>query len=308
MSLVLKVGKQRELEWQGLLQQLLPDIECKPWDNPGPLDLVEYAAVWNPPRGGLKQFVNLKLIISIGAGVDHLLSDIDLPTTVPIIRTVSDDLCQRMREYIVLHVLRLHRRLPEIERAQATHNWTEYVEPLAQRVGVGVLGLGNIGTPVAITLASIGYSVMGWSASAKTLPGVRTFSGDVGLSQIAEHSDILICLLPLTSKTRNILNRDLFSSMPRGSSIINVGRGEHLAEGDLISALDSGQLRAATLDCFREEPLPPCHPFWSDPRILITAHTAGFIDPESGGRIIAANIKRFKDGARLEFVDRTRSY
>lgn len=278
------------------MQALLPEMECRLWEDPGDPADVEYAVVWRPPPGGLKRFANLKCIVSIGAGIDHVLVDPELPAGIPIIRTVGDDLRQRMREYVTLHVLRFHRRLPEFEAQQATAAWDQHITPTAPRRKVGVMGLGNMGRACAEALAYMGFDVAGWSNSPKDLPGIACFAGPGELDALLLRSEILVNLLPLTPRTEGILNAELFAKLPQGAALISAGRGEHLVEEDLIPALDSGQLGGATLDVFHEEPLPAEHPFWSDPRILVTPHTASLIDPAAGAGAIADNLRRFMRG------------
>ncbi|MCF3933611.1 glyoxylate/hydroxypyruvate reductase A [Acuticoccus sp. M5D2P5] len=309
MSLVIRVGPARADWWLAHMRALLPEIECRPWDDPGDLDAVRYAVVWKPPAGGLKRFPNLELIVSIGAGIDHILADPERPADVPIVRTTSGELTQRMREYVLLHVLRLHRDLPAIEAAQKSAEWRQVVTPPAPGRTVGVMGLGNLGADAARALAAVGFAVRGWSRSPKSVAGVETFAGEAGLDAFLAGTDILVCLLPLTDATRGILDARLFAKLPEGASIINAARGEHLVEADLIAALDAGHIRYATLDVFHEEPLPPGHPFWRHPRVYVTPHVASLIDPVAGGEIIAANIRRFIAGEPIpDLVDLSKGY
>jgi len=309
MALIIRVGEKRAEWWRETMQALLPDIEIRLWDDPGDYRDIEYAIVWRPPLGGLKKFTNLKCIVSMGAGVDHLFIDPDLPKEVPIIRTIGDDLRQRMREYVVLHVLRFHRRLPEFEAQQATRSWDQHVTPLASNRCVGVLGLGNMGRACAEALAFLGFDTSGWSRSTKEIPKVAVYCGDDGLESLLKRSEILVNLLPLTPATEGILNADLFAKLPRGACVINVGRGEHLVEGDLLVALDEGQLGGAALDVFRDEPVPADHPFWAHSRILVTPHVSSLIDPLAGGKVIAENLRRFMRGDPVpDLVDMDKGY
>jgi glyoxylate/hydroxypyruvate reductase A len=309
MALIIRVGGSRAEWWREHLQGLLPEIECRLWDQPGDPNEIEYAVVWRPPAGGLARFPNLECIVSIGAGIDHVLADPELPKGVPIIRTTGTDLTQRMREYVCLHVLRLHRRLPEIEAAQATRAWRQLVEPPAPERRVGVMGLGNLGVDCARTLSLVGFDVAGWSRRPKEVENVTTFAGPEGLAPFLARSEILVCLLPLTPATRGILNAELFARLPEGACVVNAARGEHLVEADLLAALDSGRVGGATLDVFHEEPLPPDHPFWDHPRVLVTPHVASLIDPVAGGKAIAANLRRFINGEPLpDLVDLAQGY
>ncbi|HEY9538687.1 MAG TPA: glyoxylate/hydroxypyruvate reductase A [Kiloniellaceae bacterium] len=296
MSLVVRVGGARASWWLETLRDLLPELEVRAWDDPGDRSQVEYAVVWQPPPGGLKTFPNLKAIVSMGAGVDHVLRDPELPRHLPVIRTVGPDLTQRMREYVLLQVLRFHRRLPEIEDALRRRAWDQIITPTAQRRPVGVLGLGNLGADGARQLAQVGFAVHGWSRRPKAVDGIACHSGPDGLATLLPQVEILVCLLPLTPETTGILNRRLFAQLPRGACLINAGRGQHLVEDDLIPALDSGQLGGATLDVLQVEPPPEDHPFWRHPKILLTPHVASLIDPESGAKLIAANVRRLIAG------------
>lgn len=309
MALVVRVGNARAQWWREKLQSLLPDIDCRDWEDPGDKADIEYAVVWRPPPGGLKTFPNLKCIVSMGAGIDHVLVDPELPPNLPIIRTVGDDLRQRMREYVALHVLRFHRRLPDTEAAQQRKDWDQIITPPAPLRQVAVLGIGNMGAEVAQTLAMLGFHVHGWSRRPKDLPGITCHHGDEGLAELLPLSEILVCLLPLTPATEGILNKDLFARLPKGAAVINVGRGGHLVEEDLIPALDSGHLYGATLDVLHEEPAAEGHPFWTHPKILLTPHIASLIDPEAGAAAIAANILRFRAGEEVpDLVDLAQGY
>jgi len=308
MALVIYVGHANEQWWQQHLQSLLPDIECRLWSEAGDPDEILYAVVWRPPAGGLKRFANLRCIVSVGAGIDHVLADPELPPGVPIIRTTGDELTQRMREYVCLHVLRQHRRVWELEEAERAGEWRQTVNPPAYNRRVGIMGLGTLGRDVAQTLATIGFDVGGWSRRAKNIAGVTSFSG-AELEPFLQRTEILVCLLPLTEATRGILDSRLFALLPEGACLINVARGQHLVEADLLAALAAGHLDAATLDVFHEEPLPKGHAFWSHPRVLVTPHVASMIDPVAGGAAIAANLRSFIRGETVaDLVDLEQGY
>lgn len=309
MAVVVCLGNARAEWWRDALQKLLPGTEVRLWDDPGDIAEIEYAVAWKPPAGGLKSLPNLKCIVSMGAGIDHLLADPELPLHLPVIRTVGPDLRQRMREYVLLHVLRFHRRLPEIEAAQARKDWNQLITPPAPQRPVGVLGLGNMGADCARQLAHVGFEVHGWSRRPKRVAGVVCHSGPEGLDKLLARSEIIVCLLPLTPETEGILDKDLFAKLPAGASLINAGRGRHLVEEDLVPALDSGQLGGATLDVLHVEPPPEDHPFWSHPKIVLTPHIASLIDPESGAKVIADNLKLFMAGQPVpDMVDLRQGY
>ncbi len=295
--------------WVRKLQELLPGRTVSSFEEADNPENVGYAVVWRPRSGEIARFPNLKAIVSIGAGIDHVLADSQLPQGVPVIRTVGQDLTQRMREYVALHVLRHHRDMPRQLRAQAERDWHPIVVPVAPNRTVGVLGLGNLGAAAATTLAGLGFAVRGWSKSRKTIEGVTCFAGPEQLGDFLNGCEILVNLLPLTPETEGILNAALFAGLAPGACVINCARGQHLIEADLLSALDSGQIRQATLDVFHQEPLPAEHPFWSHPAITVTPHVASLIDAETGGRLIAANLRAFEmTGTCADLTDATRGY
>ncbi len=271
---------------------------------------VDYALVWRPPPAWLRQFPNLRAVFSLGAGVDHLLGPgQDLPPGLPIVRLVDPALTQRMVEYVTLHVLRHHRRHERLARAQRERQWRPLYTPLASERRVGILGLGALGVAVARALQGLGFAVSGWARSPKPELGIPCATGSAGLRALAEGSDILVCLLPLTDATRGILNAALFAALPRGACLINAGRGGHLVEGDLLAALRAGQIAEATLDVFETEPLPPDHWAWDEPGVCVTAHTASLTDTRSAARTVAANLLRLEAGGALrDLVDLERGY
>ena len=309
-TLLLKVGPKNAQWWLQTMQSLLPELQCRLWDDPGNPTDVRYAAVWRPPPGGLANYWNLQAVFSIGAGVDHVLSDPDYPVSVPLYKTIAPDLTQRMIEYVLLQALYYHRRMPELAEQQVQSRWDQLISPLASDRSVGIMGLGAIGLEVARTLHRIGFSVRAWTRSQRNLEDIECYFGDAQLEVFLEKCEILICLLALTAATKEILNARLFDSLPQGAIVINVGRGEHLVEQDLLDALEQQQLAGATLDVFKQEPLPPEHPFWRHPKIKVTPHLASLIDPAVGSQVLAANIRRLLGGDPLNElrVDLTRGY
>ena len=310
MSIVVYLGDPEETrDWVRLLGRLLPEFAVRDFDDPGDPAEAEYAVVWAPPAGGIARFPNLRAVVSIGAGVDHVLRDPQLPRHLPILRTTGPDMVQRLREYVALHVLAHHRALATTDANQADGVWQQIVTPVAGQRRVGIMGLGTIASACARTLAALGFDVAGWSRSGAAVEGVTVFAGSEGLRPFLARSEILVCLLPLTDLTRGILNAHLFGRLPRGACLINAGRGGHLVEADLLAALDTGQLGGATLDVFNAEPLPPGHPFWAHPKIRVTPHIASMIDAETGAGVIAANIRAFAATGRSEaMADATRGY
>lgn len=279
----------------------------------GDPDEVHYAAVWKPPAGALARFRNLRVIFNLGAGVDALLADPTLPK-VPVVRVAVDDLTARMTEYVVLHVLAHHRRLLELRDNQSRGLWQPRAQCAAGAVTVGIMGLGTLGRDAAQVLRRIGFRLVGWSASPKTIDGVECFSGDNGLAPFLARTHILVCLLPLTPQTRRILDRRLLESLLRdlplgGPVLINAGRGGLQVEADIVSCLDDGTLHAATLDVFETEPLPADSPLWSHPRVVVTPHNAADTDPDAISAYVVEQIARFEAGAPLQnVVDLGRGY
>lgn len=310
MSVVVYLGDDEETQdWVDRLRRLLPGREVRPLEDPGPPEDVAYAVVWAPPPGAMARFPRLKAVVSVGAGIDHVLRDPELPRHLPILRTTGPEMVQRLREYIALHVLTHHRQLAVTDANQARGVWQQIVTPPAQRRRVGVMGLGHIGGQCALTIASLGFDVAGWSRSAKLLPAIETFAGPEGLAPFLARTEILVCLLPLTPETKDILNAQTFAALPGGAAIVNAGRGGHLVEADLLAALDGGHLSGATLDVFRTEPLPPDHPFWSHPKVRVTPHIASYIDPATGAGVVADNILRYEaEGTLPDMADGTRGY
>jgi glyoxylate/hydroxypyruvate reductase A len=310
MSIAVSLPANDKTEWWcQMLRDLMPDWDIYPINRVPDPDAITYSVVWRPTTGSMTPFRNLKAIVSLGAGIDHVLADKELPQDVPIIRTVGTDLTQRMKEYIALHVLRHHRELPQIQANQAAHLWDQIIVPPAPERRVGVMGLGNLGAAAAQMLAQIGFDVVGWSRSAKDIGGVRTYSGDESFGAFLDGTEILVCLLPLTDSTLGILNADTFNRLKRGASVINAARGPHLVDSDLIEALGSGQISGATLDVFHVEPLPKEHPFWDHPRITVTPHVASMIDAPTGSKIVAKNIRAFEDaGTVADLADAKRGY
>ena len=276
-------------------------------------DDVAYACVWNPPHGLLAGFPNLKAIINLGAGVDHLLADPTLPR-VPVARVAHDDLTMRVTEYVVLHVLMHHRRQRLYDAQQRDRLWRSHDQPAASEVSVGVMGLGMIGGNAAAALGRLGFKAAGWSRTAKNLPGIETFHGNAGLDAFLARTEILVCLLPRTRDTEGILNLALFRKLKRngaagGAFLINAGRGPLQIDADIVAALDEGTLAGATLDVFPQEPLPPESPLWAHPKVTVTPHNAGDISPRVFAPQVIAQIERFERGGPLDnVVDRTRGY
>ncbi len=295
--------------WVEALQAHLPDIEVLAWPDYGDADAVEFALVWGDVAREMGRFANLKVLFSLGAGVEHLLVTAAVPQAVPIVRMVDPALRTGMVEFVLMRVLQYHRRLPEYEAQQRARRWLPLSQKLPDEQRIGIMGLGALGGAVAKSLTGLGFDVAGWSRTLRTMDGVTCFDGDDGLVGFLDRSDILVCLLPLTRATRNILDARLFAKLPPGAYLINVARGHHLVDGDLIAALESGHLAGAALDVFDDEPLPEADPLWSHPKILITPHVAAQTHASTSAMAVADNIRRFREGEALwHVVDKARGY
>jgi glyoxylate/hydroxypyruvate reductase len=309
VAILFKTSSAAMARWLPHLPAAFSDWDIRYWPEIGNRADIDYALVWHPELGLLASLPNLKLIVSLGAGIDHILRDPDSPGGVPILRLVDPHMTLAMSEYIVLQVLRLHRQDIDYRAQQAAGEWRERTQPNAAQRRIGILGFGTLGQAAGRALRSLGFDVAGWGRTEKTVPDFSTYAGSTGLDEMLARSDILVCLLPMTLETENILDAGLFARLPRSAGLVNAGRGRHLVEADLLEALDSGQLSAAVLDVFREEPLPPAHPFWRHKRIVVTPHVAADTHPPTALPIIAAAIRDFEAGRPVaNLVDPARGY
>jgi glyoxylate/hydroxypyruvate reductase A len=301
--------------WTAAMKKVAPDLDVRVWpDQMGDVDDIEYCAAWLPPAGVVKSLPNLKVIMSLGAGVDAILKDPTLPDNVPIVRVNDPDLTGRMTEYIVLHVLMHHRQQRRIDENQRNKVWDSFPTHAARELSVGIMGLGVMGVDSAIRLRDIGFRVAGWSRGRKHIHGVESFAGADEFDAFLARTDVLVSLLPATADTDGIINRATIRKLSRKGPfdapiIINAGRGRQQVADDILAALDAGELHAATLDVFVPEPLPPDSPLWTHPRVTVTPHCAADSDPETICASVAANIARHQRAEKLEnLVDRSRGY
>lgn len=275
-----------------------------------PLAAIEAAVCWVPPPGLLARLPGLRLVQSLAAGIDHLTSDPALPRQVPLARIVDPEMASGMAAYVAWAVTHRQRHMGAYLAQQREALWREQPVQHPRHHRVGIAGHGALGQACARALRAIGYSVRGWRRSpGAAADGVTLFHGAAGLDDFLAGCDTLVCLLPLTDATRGILNAGLFARLPRGAHLVNVGRGEHLVEADLLAALDSGQLAAATLDAFAQEPMPPAHAFWKHPRITVTPHIATRTPAAVIARQTLAHLAAVRAGrARDIAVDLDRGY
>jgi glyoxylate/hydroxypyruvate reductase A len=260
---------------------------------------VDVALAANPRWGQLATYPNLRFVQSLWAGVDGLLGDPALPQNITLARLVDPAMAQSMAEGAIAAVLYLHRHFPAYLLQQASRTWRQQPQPIAAHRKVGVLGFGKMGEPVARGLATLGFPVCAWGQRPRTDTGVAYFWGATGLEQVLAETQILINLLPLTAATTGILNVDLFNRLPAGAALINLGRGGHLNDADLLAALQKRHLSHAVLDVFHNEPLPADHPFWSHPQVTVLPHVAATTDPESAAPIAMQNVAAFRAGRPL---------
>jgi glyoxylate/hydroxypyruvate reductase len=295
--------------WRVALGQALPSMPFRIWPAVGDPGQVRYALVWKPPAGMLKTLPGLKAILSLGAGIDHLLLDPQLPRNVPVVRMVDAGYADQMSEYALYGVLHFHRRMGEYREQQARAQWQPLdAVPVAQRC-VGVLGAGVLGGDFIRKLGPLGFRVRVWTRTPKALAGVESFSGREGLAPFLAGTQILVNFLPLTQETRGLLNASTLAGLPRGACIVNIARGAHVVEADLLAALDAGHIGGALLDVFAQEPLPSEHAFWRHPRVVVTPHIAGQAIAELMVTQVVENIRRVERGEPPHgLVDLARGY
>lgn len=295
--------------WLAALTRALPDAELREW-QPGDTAPADFAVVWHPPREMFSAPRGLRAIFNLGAGVDAILAlEREHPGTLPqdalLVRLEDSGMAPQMAEYVQHAVLRYLRRFDDYARQQARREWHVLAPHPLETFTVGVLGLGVLGAQVARAVASLGVPVRGFSRSAKTIDGIETFSGELRSAQFDAFLDdvkVLVNLLPATPDTEDVLNAATFGKLARGAYVVNVARGTHLVEQDLLDALANGTLAAATLDVFRTEPLPPTHPFWEESRITITPHSSALTLREEAVSQIADKIEALARGETVSGV------
>ncbi|MBY0469221.1 MAG: glyoxylate/hydroxypyruvate reductase A [Burkholderiaceae bacterium] len=272
-------------------------------------DAIDIALVANPPAGALQGLGSLRLIQSLWAGVDKLLADPTVPPGVPLARMVDPAMNAAMAETALWAVLGLQRDLFDYAASQRAAQWRPLPQQRASDLTVAVLGLGQMGRAVARRLVHHGCQVHGWSTRPCAVDGVQTHAGDAAWPAVLATAQIVVNLLPLTPATRGLFNASAFAQMQRGASLVNLARGAHVVEVDLLAALDAGHLHRAVLDVFATEPLPATHPFWSHPRVTVLPHVAAQTDPRSAAAVVAANVVACRRGLPVaHLVDRARGY
>ena len=283
--------------WSSGLQEAMPEMDVRVYPDEGDVNDIEYAVVWKHPRGILTRYPNLKAILSLGAGVDHVISDPELPDGLPIVRLVDKKLTHEMILHSLHWVLHFHSDQYLYRIQQQSREWIQQSSVQSEDRTIGIMGLGNIGKAIGDSLINLDFKVIGWSASPKSsLGAIEYYYGQEQLSGFLSQTDILINVLPLTENTKDILTKTELSYLPKGSFIINIGRGGIINESDLLSLLDTWHIAAAALDVFAEEPLPENKSLWDHPSVYVTPHIAGQSNPSSAAKTIAENIRLIEMG------------
>lgn len=294
--------------WIEQFEKADPGLDVRIWPNVGVAEEITCAVVWNHPEGSLGQFPNLKLICSMGAGVDHVLKDKSLPKGVPVARIVDDALSFSMSNYVVSAMMYHHRRFEKYLADKRGRIWDQPSPPEVD-CKIGIMGFGVLGQDAGKKLKHLGFEVFGYANSRKQVEGIECFAGEDELDAFLRKINVLVCLLPATPDTKGILSRPLFERMNRGSYLINAARGHHQVTADILAAIDEGQLSGAFLDVFEKEPLPADHPVWEHPSVFITPHIASITNPAAASPQIVANYKAMMTGKPLaNVIDRERGY
>lgn len=308
MAFLYKGPAQRGAIWAEQFARKLPQLPFRTWPDVGDAARVRYLAAWEPPADLAETLPNLEVLFSVGAGVDQFDFSA-LPSELTVVRMVEPGLTACMCEYVSWAALSVHRGMPLYLQQQRRAEWKEHAVRPASTRRVGVMGMGQLGRAALAQLRSLGFDCAGWNRSRRNEPGVRCYAGEAELDDFLAHTDILVCLLPLTPQTRGILGRRVFDALPQGAALVNAARGGHLVQDDLLAALDRGQLSAAILDVCEPEPLPQGHAFWAHPRIWLTPHIASATQAETAAQALLDNVRRHQAGLPLEgVVDRSRGY
>ena len=298
--MLVKISPNRNPEWVSAFKEVLPDLEIRVWPCVGDPNEINLALLWDPPDELFSTVQNLDVIFSVGAGVDHLIGCATIPTNVTIVRMIDADLTAGMVEYVLYHVLRIHRNMDSYIEQNLKRQWVVLPHKPANELCVGIMGVGELGSAVATSLHTLGYHVQGWSRTPKLFPGIQSFFGMSQLPSFLAETNVLVVLLPLTSATTGIINLDRLMELPLGSYVVNPGRGLLIVEDDLLLALKLGHISGAALDVFGNEPLPVTHKFWTNEKVFVTPHIASLTNPATAAVSIAKNIKRRKEGATMK--------
>lgn len=308
LNILYRGPTERGLHWQSLFAKSLPDVNWHTWPDVADKNAMDMLVCWIPPRDYQQDYPNLKHIFSVGAGVDQLKIH-EVPHHIQVVRMLDPGIQQGMTEFVSMSVLNIHRDTLAYVNMSRQAEWHPLPGVRTAQRRVGIMGLGNLGEAVALGIKNLGFKVMGWSKTVKNIKGLTCFHGQPQLYEFLQQSDILVCLLPLTDETRGILNQQTLTCLPKGASVINVGRGEHIVAQDLLTLLDEQHLRYAILDVFAHEPLTADHPFWSHSQIWVTPHIAAITQNDSAGRELLNNVQRYLRNEKMKgVVNRTAGY
>jgi len=314
MRILLQRADGDSAPWVADFADLLPEARIIPWREGEPAQPCDYAVVWSPPASMAGELAAVKAIFNCGAGVDGLLTQLlksgdVLPDTIPIVRLGDAGMGMQMAEYVTHAVLRYFRRFDEYQLQAGRGQWQPLAPHSKEDFPIGVLGIGVLGSTVLEALAPFGFALRGWSRTQKSVPGVACFAGPEGLDAFLRGTRVLVCMLPLTAQTGNLLDRANLSKLLPASYLINVARGAIVAEPDLLMLIKSGQIKGATLDVLRHEPLPAQHPFWQEPAITLTPHISAMTLRRTSVAQIAGKIRRLAAGQTIcDVVDRSLGY
>lgn len=309
MKILFVAGDPKPERWTVPIKECLPDAEVYVWDPHGPAVGADYAIVWQPPEALFERETHLKAVFNLGAGIDGLLKVANLPKNLTIVRLEDAGMSVQMAEYVLHQLLEASRGMETYREQQRQSLWKIHRPIKRSEWPVGVMGLGHIGKRVARTLANLDYQVSGWARGEHSLEGVSTYAGPGQLGDFLQATRVLVNTLPLTDETRDIINYELLSQLQPGAVLINVGRGEHLVEDDLLRALDDGTVLRASLDVFRKEPLPEAHPFWQRQEITITPHISARTLRDATIEQITGKIRDHAAGRAISgIVDTNRGY
>jgi glyoxylate/hydroxypyruvate reductase A len=294
--------------WRAAFAAAMPQARFHPWRDDGPRLGARYAIVWKPPAALFERETGLQAVFNLGAGVDALMGMPQLPSHVAVLRLEDAGMAVQMVEYVLYGLLRASRGFDRYAAQQRQGLWAPLPAVDRSRWPVGVMGLGVLGARVAQAVAGLGYPVAGWARGARELAGVEVYAGGAQLPGFLARSRVLVNMLPLTPQTEGILDRANLGRLQPGGYLINVARGGHLVEADLLALLDEGRMDGALLDVFHDEPLPPGHPFWQHPRVIVTPHVAAATLQAEAVAQIADKILAMESGRRPPAAARERGY
>lgn len=309
MALLMRPGREPAENWIRVLNEALPDLECRVWPDAGNRDEIEFVIANQLPPGEFGTMPNLKFVASTAVGVERLLKDESLARDVPILRQVNPERAATMAGWVLYHVLRQHRRFDEYRTNQAERLWEHLRYAAPEDVSVGVMGLGTLGGRAARTIRDLRYSVAGWARTRHDINGIEAFAGPDEFPAFLARTQILVSILPNTKATAGLLDAEALAQLPEGAYVINAGRGTLIDEDALLEAMDSGHISGAALDVFATEPLPDDHPFWTHPKVTVTPHYSCMGRAAYGLEKIIDGIRRVRAGQPLDnVVNRAEGY